>query len=393
MRDREITTKSFISSMLFVLVFFLLLLYPLAGSLIDQSVSLSGVTETEDPVICSAETVMDGSYQSSLNTWIENHFWGRSAMIKLRSQMLYSFLNESPNRNVVIGKDRYLYEPGYINWELGIFHAEEGYYTDLVDKLESLQELLNQNGKELFLFITPSKAYFYQDQIPRYYNLMKTEKKDLELFFEELSQSSLLYFDSTTYIESYSGDGIDAPVFYPTGIHWSFPWAQYAAKGFSEYITENSKWNLSTLKQNVYAEDEPEWPDADLYQSLNLISEPKGITYYGSELTVVEDWDHPNVFMRGGSFMGQSLSGLVRAGVFGENVHLENNNCFSEMYNNLQVLESRRDYDAIGELPQLMAEMDILILEVNEAAIGDMSFGFIDYLLEHPDYLIAEERK
>ena len=36
-------------------------------------------------------------------------------------------------------------------------------------------------------------------------------------------------------------------------------------------------------------------------------------------------------------------------------------------------------------------DIDILILEVNEPSIPSMSFGFIDYVLEHPEVLRQEE--
>lgn len=43
-------------------------------------------------------------------------------------------------------------------------------------------------------------------------------------------------------------------------------------------------------------------------------------------------------------------------------------------------------YDELN-LDVLMGQSDILVLEVNESHISNMSFEFISYLLEHPDYL------
>ena len=38
-------------------------------------------------------------------------------------------------------------------------------------------------------------------------------------------------------------------------------------------------------------------------------------------------------------------------------------------------------------------DIDLLVLEVNEPSISGMSFGFIDYVLEHPQVLGQTEQK
>jgi len=91
------------------------------------------------------------------------------------------------------------------------------------------------------------------------------------------------------------------------------------------------------------------------------------------------------VFIRGGSFLGQSISSLVRADVFGSDVHFENNYWFLDKYTAKGTLSGFTAYDELP-LDFLVGKSDIVILEVNEAAIANMSFGFMDYILEHPEY-------
>jgi hypothetical protein len=54
-------------------------------------------------------------------------------------------------------------------------------------------------------------------------------------------------------------------------------------------------------------------------------------------------------------------------------------------------LSSFTAYDEAKELPQLVAQSDIFVLEVNEEKVTNMSFGFIDLLLEHPEWLVYPE--
>ena len=200
----------------FVLCFFVMLLYPLYGGFIDENLTLSGVTSTTTKQPFSVEAAMDGSYQSSLNSWMESNFAGRKALIKIRSQLLFSLGKESPNNNVVIGKDNYLFESGYILTELGISRVTDpNYFEDLMNKLTQLDRILQENGKELYLFITPSKAYFCKDKIPDVYRENsddKLEANDYTEFLQYLKETDLRYFDSRSYIESLQGEEIEAPI-------------------------------------------------------------------------------------------------------------------------------------------------------------------------------------
>lgn len=84
--------------------------------------------------------------------------------------------------------------------------------------------------------------------------------------------------------------------------------------------------------------------------------------------------------------MGQSLYALIQSGVFGKDVQLENNYYFTDQYQFSHTLSSFTSYEEM-DLDTLLGQSDILVLEVNEAFIHTMSWGFIDYLLENPQYL------
>ena len=90
--------------------------------------------------------------------------------------------------------------------------------------------------------------------------------------------------------------------------------------------------------------------------------------------------------------MGQSISGLISAGVFEQNVYFENNYYFVNNYSTMETISAYDAYEEITEWTDLLKDADILILEINEANIYNFSFGFVDFLLEHPEYLEYSER-
>ncbi|WP_026664653.1 alginate O-acetyltransferase AlgX-related protein [Butyrivibrio sp. FC2001] len=372
----------------FVLLFMLILLYPVCGFFIDKTIELSGVTAGNENAVFGFTEIMDGSAQATWNSIIDNSFPGRKALIKLRSQLIFSAFKKSPNSNVIIGKDNYLFEPEYVYKELNIYPvSDDSYFEDLISKLDRLQELCTSKGKELYIFVTPTKAHFFRDKIPQNYLSMANDgENNYDKFARYLYSSNLKYFDCHAYYEEHKGD-LEAPLYYSTGIHWSHPWGQLCAKEFASYIAENSKWHLGTLEQKVKPSKNnvPTFPDTDLYDSLNLIMRPSGDQYFKSKLKVVDEEEVPTVFYRGGSFMGQSLSELGSSGLFNVSAHFENNYCI--INGDARTFSGFDTYDEFGDVGKYLSESDILILEVNEGAIPTMSWGFIDYLLENPNLL------
>ncbi len=376
-------------AVLFILSFFLLTaLYPFIGAHLDKYFILDGVTEEHPLPEISNEALWNGSFQEQFTSWFESHFYGRNLLIRIRSQLMYSLLKESPNSNIVIGKNNYIFETEYIDEYLPTVEPrDETYFEDLKAKLEYLQNVLDKYDKELYIFITPGKVRFTKEYLPwRYKILEKDTPTNYDRLKDMLEDSHLHYFDCCTFIEQSKND-LHAPIFYTTGTHWSYPWGKICAAAFSEYINQTSRrWTLSTVSLSSEEKlDTPIWPDADIYSSLNLLQEPRD-NYFDAALTITEQKDTPNVFLRGGSFMGASLASLVTAGMFNQDVHYENRFYYVDRYSKQTILSSFTSYDEV-DLDPLIGQTDIMILEVNEAMAGDMSFGFIDYLIEHPEYL------
>lgn len=374
----------------FIAVFFIFCCYAGYGVLFDGDAQLNGVVDSGEAVACSVDSVMDGSYQSYLNTYFENRFFGRKLLIRLRSQLLYSVCGVSPNENVVIGKDRYLYEPMYVMFELQAYPpSTEEYFTELGENLARLQALLEENGKELYVFISPSKAHYVRDKIPYRYELLSNEgafgRENHEELTKTLTENGICFFDSNEYIEANSGRYL-SPLFYASGIHWSHVWGESAAAEFLNLINEKSRWGLELLTVEETSSPEPISPDADLYDSLNLFFRPRE-EWYGTRIELAgEGKDKPSVFLRGSSFMGQSLSMLLDQGVFGRSVYFENYYYRTEEDSEYRFVSNNEAYEEL-DMDRLMGQSDILILEVNEAGIYRTGMGLIEYLLENPEYL------
>lgn len=378
-----------------------ILLFPLYGGLVHKLMPqpLVGVSLTTPVPAVSRENVLNGTFQTEVNNWWQENFAGRNFWIRLRNQILYSALHTSSNTNVSIGKNGQLYEAGYIyNYCAGSRFMSDEELSQVVQQTEALQTLLNENGKELYLFLTPSKARYESDYYPWYYDLgPKHDEQSYEFnrFLGMLEKSNLKYFNSIEFIDNHP-DLFTGPVFYPTSTHWSRTWGDACASALADYISETSEYTLHHATVTEIPVDTPVDPSTDLYQLLNLFSTaPASVQYHSPQIALSGGSDTPNVFYRGNSFMGQSLDMLIQNGFWNENVHFENASFFSHNFSQLKTLSSMYAYDEVdpAQLYQSLQNADILILAANEGtfSISDSIFlGFPEYLLAHPELIRGE---
>lgn len=348
--------------------------------------ALSGVSETAAFPDLTMEGILSGSLQETLNTWYSEHLPGRDLMIKLRNQAIFSLFAKSPNSNIVIGKDNVLFEKEYIlKYEKYYPPVTREYTEELCGKLTQIQEKLNERGKEMYIFITPTKVRYYEEYVPDCYiraNRFPDELGNYEQFTATLSQYPLHVYDSIPYINQRM-ESADFPLYYKTGSHWSWMLSLEVTADFVRYLNTESRFSFPEITTTVHPVAEPLHPDADIFQSLNLFIRPYD-TYFQADLIANPRTDEgPNLFCRGGSFMGQTIAPLINNGYFNQDTYIENT---LVTHSRFTQSSNFSDYSEI-DLKQEIDQADIIILEVNEAHIPVMSFSLIDYIIEHPEIL------
>ena len=376
-------------NILLILGFGAILLMPLPMELLSRhaDIGLSGVTDEAAPPSMDTEALMDGSLQSGLDSYVSSELPGRDLMIKLRNQALFSVFDISPNSNIIIGKDHDLFEEEYISkYEKVYPPAEESYVRELCDDLTYISDKLEEQGKELYIFITPTKVRYYEEDVPDTFRAgaaFTDMPGNHEIFTKVLSEYDLKVYDSIAYIDTIK-EGFDYPLYYRTGTHWSWPLATAVTIDLTAWLDEQSSYSFTPGTMECREVSAPVYPDADIFDSLNLFEESYDRPYYEAVFSAApQEGERPSLFCRGGSFMGQSLTTLINSGYFDSFTYVENTNAFR---NDLTAPVTFSDYSEL-DLAAALEEADVVILEVNEAHIPTMSFGLIEYIMEHPEVL------
>lgn len=377
-----------------ILGFAAVLILPLLLRNVNNRFGLTGVSsQTEFPEL-SKQGIMDGSVQENINTYFSENLPGRDLMIKVRNQLIFSLYAKSPNENIVIGKNNNLFEKEYVlKYEKVYPPATEEYVRDLCDKLTTIQDKLHKNGKELYLFITPTKVRYYEEDVPDIYRIavnFGNQTGNYEILTSALKDYDFKVYDSIPFINGYAKTkaGENMPLYYKTGSHWTWVVGAEVASDFTRFLSENSKFSFPDTRVDYFPVEAPIHPDSDIFLTFNIFTKPYD-SYYTANMAVedsplaLDPSDKPNLFCRGGSFMGQTLTFLINNQMFNKDTYVENTLVCRERFSQSN---SFSDYAELN-LKEELKQADIVILEVNEAHIPTMSFGLIDYLAENPQLL------
>jgi hypothetical protein len=244
---------------------------------------LLGVITVTEKCSPSADSILDGTFQQCATLYLNNHMGFRKSLIRLNSQITFSVFGISPASNVVIGKDNYLFETGYINSWTGHDFTSREKITGRVRRLTEFQRIMDDRGVNFILVFCPSKSRFMPENLPPKFRL-KGANTNYDTYVDVLEHEGkgLHFIDFNRYFTLLK----DTSTFtlYPKGgSHWTNFSSRYYALdsllGYMQYLSGEKYPRLVTRR--IYWSDSLLVPDDDISTLFNLIwPYPSGkITY------------------------------------------------------------------------------------------------------------------
>jgi len=371
-----------ISSIIFIVIIMGFLLMGVLGQFMIQDSLLQGEQNEVVAPQMEIKKVFYGEWQNEYENYVNNNIKIRNVLIPIRNQIMYSLFHTSPNSNIVLGKNNSIYEEKYVAVETQLYTTmREENIVSLVEKLQIIKEQLEKKGKYLFVYITPSKANIYPEDMPeKYVKFAPQERKvcNYKMFINQLDTTDIAYYDSVPTVVEMKKMG-DYDVFPKTGTHWSGLTGALCGIELADSMEEQLGINLPEMSISYEMVDTPPASEDDIFSTLNLISQPDA--QYEKAIYTVEDDDKDDitVLVRGGSFLGMSFNGpLIYNNYFSHSYYLENVIFRDSEESAATTFNEYVDLD----IKEMVNDSDIIVLEVNQNCIDMMSFGFIDFLLE-----------
>jgi hypothetical protein len=315
-----------------------------------------------------------GDYSPRKENYFNDNFGFRNSSVRLRNQFYYTCFNKIYAKDVICGKNGYLYELKYLQTFAGIDYLGEEKIKETYKKIRFIQDTLKKKGIQFMIVFAPGKATYFSEYIPSPYNTNKLNTN---------------YHKNIEYAQKYGINHIDFnslflrlkyksvyPLYPKTGTHWSVYGMHLAFDSINKYISYKlhkpiAKYDYS----NVEVSDSLRNPDGDIAYGLNLFEEvphykmayPKIAWFYASDVY------KPKVFTISDSYwMAIYFLGLP-------------NNTYSShrfWYYYQQVLgfnvpdygKEPNDYD----IKESIESSDVVMIMSTEATLKQIGWGFID---------------
>lgn len=378
--------KNIIENVLLTFAFIAVIVFPWTANILGVENNLYG-----------AEEKIEFSFDK-IDDYIIQNFPGRELIVRTKNQLLYTLFDVSPNTSITkVGNA--LFSTETLNYYYHNLHeVTNSDVLDLIDRLKRFNDICKEKGKKMLVIITPTKPRYYTGTLPfaddvimLYEDGWHKNNSDKTLPYNKLSaalkQTDLNCFDSIEYIDSHEDQILkgDVPLFYNSSHHWSVYKANLIGLALHEHMRKTMDIKLPRITIKASPSETAVYPDADLFNVLNIYDKPNEQFY--EPLIEYKDFDNENLnfTIQGGSFLGGLLLPQSTISLFGDVYHIENKVLLYDKYKEHYMFET---YDELNEKFKLLdhaKKTDVFIFEINELNVYNATFGFLDYMLEHEE--------
>lgn len=259
---------------LFLVVLALLFLPMLQSKFVIFKIQpLKGAVEaTADPYI-SKDRWLSGEYQKLQEQYVKDSFGLREPFVRLYNQLHFSLYHQTNASGVVIGKEGYLYEEGYIRAYLGLDFIGEDSIRNQVDRLRVIADSLKRKDIEVVVLLAPGKGSFYPEYFPESYDGIKRGPTNFEAYKKYLTKARINVFDAHTWFGEMKSDVHQKNKLYSkTGIHWSKYGESVVADSLLTYLSHVTGRPFPGMElERIEYDSELRGTDNDIWQGMNLI--------------------------------------------------------------------------------------------------------------------------
>lgn len=318
-----------------------------------------------------------GKFQAAFDKSLETNIGLRSSFVRVNNQLNFSLFNFATGKNVIVGKEGYLFEEGYITGYMGVHPVDSNAVKLKIAKAEFVHRELEKKGKHLLIILAPGKASFYPEHIPSQYFPENKKVSHYDLYSKYLKSSQLHYIDFNGYFKKIKGK-TPYPLYPKQGTHWSVYGATLAMDSLLKYIKYNFKYNLPQIRiTEIELPDTCRGSDYDMGAVMNLMFPMKHdkLAYPKIEFENDGSLFRPSVISMGDSYFWTFFGMGLNTKAFKEHEFW--------YYNELNYI------DGVGETPVVKAntasailKKDLVIIMQTEAFYHVFGKDFIECAYE-----------
>lgn len=335
----------------------------------------------------SLKGLWGGTWQTGLEKRLAIYLGLRPIFIRIDNQINYSLFDEISSKypsRIILGNDKWLFEKPYIDSFNKLDAVPLAVLEKQIQSLGKLQTALSARGI-LFLFvITPSKASIYPEYInPKYLIPNRQEKEtNYEKFIPLSDKYRINYLDGHQFFMEQKKES--PYLLYPrSGTHWNY----YSCYLFTvELIARLAKMlnkELQTIEcKAITLRNFPVGSEKDLAEFSNIIFTKSLYGQYPNpEIAPSPNSKmvfHPKMLFVGTSYLWPLFNYMDTYQIYSQRVFYY---YYAKKYLYPQGSNSPID-KRLESLQKEILSQDVIIIESNEAGLGDIGFGFVEGALK-----------
>ena len=369
-------------NILFLLLFAGLLLPYIEHKLhIFKPIALKGDVTYAPNIGFTLKGWWDGTFQSAKANYINDNMGLRQNLVRINNEIDYRLFHKVHAKDVVVGKDYYLFEKGYIDKYCAVEYMGDSTMRAQLIKLKMLQDTFAKNGKLLILLHAPSKARYFPHQIPAnlfcnpqpahsLYNDFKKIEDSLKVENIDFMQYLLSMRDTTKHV-----------LISKSGVHWTVYGSLLAWDSLRNYLSIRLQRPLPLRIVDKVITSSPRSTDIDIADGLNIMSQPpkEDFTYHDFHFNTDTGKGKPNMIFIGDSFTWTLFYN-----------YLPHNFChnyefwyyFREIWFRKNGVEGEgkiNNYNWLDAMPNY----DVVAILCTEPALGNIGWNFVDLAFDH----------
>ncbi|HIS00322.1 MAG TPA: hypothetical protein IAA74_01825 [Candidatus Excrementavichristensenella intestinipullorum] len=186
----------------------------------------SGDEPVPFPALTAPEGGLNAGFAQQFEDWLCHRFAFREPLVRLNALLNYRLLATSPNDQVIVGKNGFLYYADTLPDYTGEGRLSPEELALMGEHLSLLAQGLEEQGAHLYVAIAPNKATIYPDGMPDPYP-RDPGAGNIRLLEAVCRDLPLTWVDLVTPLEEAARQG---QVYYRTDTHWNQLGAYAAAR-------------------------------------------------------------------------------------------------------------------------------------------------------------------
>ncbi len=349
----------------------------------EAKTSLGGVSQKERGVKLSLKTILDGSFQNWFASKVKKGSGIWEVLLRTDNQLNFTVfrqLSSNYEANVIVGRDNVLIEKAYLKQASAFDNRPLAKLQKVAKQMKRFQLRLAERGVRTLYLISPSKPAIYPEFVPDgFKNPRRTKvQNNYERILPLLKSEDLNLFDAHDYFEKLKSETA-YPLFASSGTHWNFYSSCLVSSELTKVASTLLQRKLRTFDcEPVQWRESPVAQDRDLAKMINIWTPEK--TYKPSPhpqrraLNSGKEYK-PSVLFVGTSFLWAILKFLDEQRFYGKrNMYYYFRRDF-EYPGRRKFKIKKADLDWAGQV----FNRDLVIIEVNEAFIHRIGYGFLKY--------------